>query len=153
MLLSPHFSLEELTRSDAAAALDPPDANQPTAEHEANMGAYLATGLEAARVVLGDRAMMVHSGYRNPRVNRAVGGVPNSAHALGFAADIEAIGLTSLEAAKILAADAGFMRLVDQLIHETSRDIVHLSFDPHRLRGQVLTQAHGGGTAVTSGLA
>lgn len=152
MNLSPHFTLEELTTSAAAAAMVPPDANRPTPEHLANMRDYLAPGLEAARKVIGGRAIFLLSAYRNPRVNKAVGGVSNSAHAEGYAGDVTAEGLTSLQLARILSADAAFMALIDQLIHETSRHIVHLSFDPHRLRHQVLTQAGGAGTAVVQGL-
>lgn len=37
---------------------------------------------------LGTPAIRVSSGYRSPELNKAVGGVKNSAHVLGYAADL-----------------------------------------------------------------
>lgn len=37
---------------------------------------------------LGSPAIVVSSGYRSPALNKAVGGVKNSSHVLGYAADI-----------------------------------------------------------------
>lgn len=143
--LTEHFTLEELIRSDKARELG--DANTPTAAHRRNLQ-RLAEGLEAARAILG-RSMHVTSGYRNPRVNAAVGGVRNSAHALGLAADFMTPGAPVVDAARKLAASD---LVFDQLIYEASRHVVHLSFDP-RGRRQVLTQAKGPGTPVTVGIA
>lgn len=143
--LTPHFRLEELTRSDAAKKLG--DKNAPTPAHLQNLRT-LALGLEWARAVLG-APLKITSGYRNPAVNAAVGGVPNSDHALGLAADFVPGAIPVLEAAhKLAASDLVF----DQLIHETGRGIIHLSFAP-RMRRQVLTQAGDPGTPVTAGLA
>lgn len=143
--LSPHFSLEEFTASDTADRIG--DSNTPPPAHLANLK-VTAAGFEQARTILGGRAIVITSGYRNPRVNRAVGGVPNSDHALGFAGDFRVAGLTPLQAGRILAAsDLDF----DQLILESSRGILHLSFHP-RMRRQVLTQAGGPGSPVQTGL-
>ena len=142
--LTPHFSLAELTRSDAADRLKV--GNAPAGDHLQNLRT-LALGLEWARSILGV-PVRVTSGYRNPEVNRAVGGVANSDHALGFAADIVPSGMTVLAAAKKLAASP---LAFDQLIHESGRGIIHLSFAP-RMRRQVLTQKGGPGTPVTNGL-
>lgn len=145
--LTPHFTLEEFTRSDAAAKMHPPNDNQPTKEHLENLR-QTAEGMELVREVCG-APVVVSSGYRNPTVNHAVGGVPNSDHALGWAIDFNVPGLTLDEIAKrIIASDIEF----DQLIKETSRHIIHISFNP-RMRNQVLTQAHGPGTPFVAGLA
>lgn len=141
--LSVHFSLSELTRSDAAERLG--DANQPTPAHLANLR-KTAQGMEGVRALFG-LPITVTSGYRNPRVNRSVGGVATSAHALGFAVDFHVQGLTDLSAAQsIRDSDLTF----DQLILEKSR-CIHLSFDP-RARRQVLRQPGGPGTPVFQGL-
>lgn len=144
--ISDNFYLDELLVSDEAfkAGIE----NEPTAEHLANLTKYLAPGLEKARKLLGNRAIVVTSAYRNPKVNKLVGGTPTSAHPLGYAADIRVAGLTHFETAKKLAASN---LKFDQLILEVSRNIVHLSFDP-RLRGQVKTQAKGAGTPIVDGL-
>ena len=145
MRLSPHFTLAEFTRSDKAIELGEP--NQPTRAHLSNLQ-RLAAGMEKVRAICGDRPITITSAYRNPKVNRAVGGVPTSAHALGHAADFTVAGLTPMAAARMIRDSAlGF----DQLILETGRGIVHLSFDP-RGRREVKTQRDGPGTAVKWGL-
>jgi putative chitinase len=154
--LSEHFSLAELTVSSTAEKLGIP--NRPTPQHLANLK-RLAAGLETVRSVLGDCAIVVTSGYRNPQINKAVGGVANSAHALGHAADFRAAGFSALGAArKIRDAHAAGLIEFDQLILETSRGIVHISFDPEGgtkkkgMRGDVLTQAAGPGSPFQQGL-
>jgi putative chitinase len=154
--LSEHFSLAELTVSSAADRLGIP--NTPTAAHLLHLK-RTAAGLEAVRSILGDCAIVVTSGYRNPKVNKAVGGVPNSAHALGHAADFRAAGFSAFAAAKKLAdAQAAGRIEFDQLILETSRSVVHISFDPDGgsakkgMRGDVLTQAAGPGTPFQTGI-
>jgi zinc D-Ala-D-Ala carboxypeptidase len=154
--LSEHFSLGELTISSTAEQHG--ISNDPTPEHLENLK-HTAAGLEKVRSILGDCAIVITSGYRNPEVNRKVGGVPNSAHALGHAADFRAAGFTAIGAAKRIrdARGAGQIEF-DQLILETSRSIVHISFDPkgggkgNRMRGDVLTQAAGPNTPFQQGL-
>ena len=48
----------------------------------------LLTLLEAIRSEAGDKANTINSGYRSPAHNKAVGGVSNSQHVKGTAADI-----------------------------------------------------------------
>lgn len=149
MQLSANFSLKEFTVSETAEAIGDP--NQPTPRHLEHLR-ITAAGFEQARSILGDCAIVITSGYRNPRVNKAVGGTPTSAHPQGYAGDFRAAGLTPLSVAKQLEAamKAGRIKF-DQLILESSRKIVHLSFDP-RLRCQVKTQAAGAGTKIVNGL-
>ena len=144
--LSEHFFLDELLVSDTADRFG--IANTPPPAHLAHIRKRLVPGLERAREILGNRAIVVTSAYRNPVINKMVGGTATSAHPLGYAADIRVAGLTHFAVARKLAAsDLKF----DQLILEISRNIVHLSFDP-RLRGQIKTQARGPGTSIVDGL-
>lgn len=143
MLLTEHFSLEEFTLSSTALALE--IENKPTPEHLENLK-DLANRMEAVRALFG-RVIEITSAYRNPEVNAAVGGVPNSAHAVGHAADFHVHGLTDLAAAKTIR-DSGLK--FDQLILEKNR-CVHISFDP-QLRHQVLRQPGGPGSPVHKGL-
>lgn len=146
MRLSRNFHLAEFTKSDTAdqRGLD----NTPDAEHLANLR-VTAFGLEQVRQLLGGRIVHVTSGYRSPAVNRAVGGVANSAHAMGLAADITVEGLTAVDVARAVAASS---IAFDQLVLETSRGVVHLSFDPARLRRDVRTQAGGPGSPTRVGI-
>jgi len=136
MRLSRNFTLAEFIRSANADELGLD--NTPGPDHLANLK-VTALGLEMVRALFGGKPVTVTSGYRNPQVNRAAGGVPNSAHALGYAADISIAGVRSYAvAAAIAESDIAF----DQVIYEKGRNITHISFDP-RLRGQTLTQHEG----------
>ena len=141
-----HFTLAEFLRSDKARELG--DSNQPGPLHLAIITHITAPGMEDVRAVLGNKPLPVMSGYRNPRVNKAVGGVPNSDHAFGFAVDFQVphMGL-KMAGERIIRSDIEF----DQLIWEKSRRILHISFNP-RLRREVLTQAGKAGTAFQKGL-
>ena len=102
--------------------------------------------MEDVRALFGV-AIVVSSGYRNPKVNAAVGGVANSAHAIGFACDFHVAGMSDLKAAQRIAAS----RLKwDQLIWEPGR-CVHYSVEP-AMRQMVLTQPGGPGTPTHAGI-
>lgn len=120
-MLSPHFSLAELTSSDTAVrrGID----NSPSAEA---MSALLrtATGLEGVRALLGV-PVLVSSGYRSKALNELVGGQPASQHTKGEAADFTAPLFGSPE--KIVARLVKSALAFDQLILEFDR-WVHVSF-------------------------
>lgn len=145
--LSAHFTLAELTHSDTADAHG--IANTPTPEHLENLERYTAPGLENVRDICGGLPVIVHVAYRNPAVNKLVGGTATSAHPLGLAADISVEGQSPLQTARLIAAamKAGKIK-VDQLILErTPATTVHVSFDP-RFRGQMGRQPGGPGTPI-----
>lgn len=143
MQLTPHFTLEEFTLSSTALAHG--IANTPLPVHLEHLK-ILAERMEEVRALF-NAVIEITSGYRNPQVNALVGGVPNSAHALGFAADFHVHGFTDLEAAKRIRDSA---LKFDQLILEKNR-CVHLSVDP-QARRQVLRQPGGPGSPVHQGL-
>jgi hypothetical protein len=78
--LSKHFLLSEFLNVGKY-----PD-NKPTMQHVVNMTYGCHFLLEPARQVVGP--ILINSGFRNPRVNALVGGVKNSQHLTGQAADI-----------------------------------------------------------------
>ena len=80
ILLSAHFKLEEFLNT-----LKYP-CNKPTTQHVINMTYGCHMLLEPARIEVGP--IIINSGFRNADVNRQVGGVKNSQHLLGQAADI-----------------------------------------------------------------
>jgi hypothetical protein len=79
--LSNHFTLSEFCNLDKY-----PD-NIPTVQQIANMIYGCRNLLEPARQAIGC-PIIINSGFRNSRVNRLVGGVKNSQHLCGQAADI-----------------------------------------------------------------
>ena len=80
IMLSPHFKLSEFLN------LGKYPENIPTLQVVANLtyGCHLL--LEPARAIAGP--IIINSGYRCEAVNRKVGGVSNSQHLVGQAADI-----------------------------------------------------------------
>lgn len=135
--LSPHFKLAEFIKSDTAKRMG--NENLPTPEHLANL-TFTAENMELVRSLLGF-PILISSGYRNPEVNRAVGGVPNSQHALGLAVDFSCprFGSNFEVAKKISESNIQF----DQLIYEVTNTgtWIHISFSKDRKpRRSVLTQ-------------
>jgi len=89
--LTQNFSLEEMIASSTAKAkkID----NTPNNEVKANLKKLCEEVLQPIRNKYG-RAITVTSGYRSPKLNAAIGGVKNSQHLLGQAADIKCTGTT-----------------------------------------------------------
>ena len=80
-----HFTIEELYASDTAKRLGID--NKTTTQKLINLVYLAAYVLEPLRVAMG-RPIRISSGYRCERLNQAVGGVRNSQHMKGQAADI-----------------------------------------------------------------
>ena len=115
--ISPHFRLNEFLNVDKY-----PD-NKPTLQNVVNIayGCYFL--LEPARQEVGP--IMINSGFRNARVNRLVGGVNNSQHLIGQAADIRPAD------AKQFTKLVEFLRTspyTDQLL--TGPGWLHISWNP-----------------------
>lgn len=128
MILSPNFTLDELTNSQTAARLgidNTPD--------EMTLEVLKATcyGLEAVRKLLGDKAILISSGYRSAELNRLVNGQPGSQHLLGQAVDFTCP--TYGTPAQIVSAIKGSDIPYDQVILEYGR-WVHISFSPRNRR-------------------
>lgn len=130
MNLTEHFTLEELTRTDTGLP------NVPDPDEMENIRT-LAVFLEKVRAVLGF-PMIVNSAFRSEEVNEAVGGVPTSAHRLGYACDFTCPGFgPPLDIAeRLVQADKSGVIAFDQLINEHTW--VHISRDP-QLRHEALT--------------
>ena len=112
MQLSPNFTLEELTRSDAAArnGWD----NTPNDQETENLK-RLAALLQDVKTAVGGKPVMINSGFRSKQVNDAVGSKDTSQHRLGCAADIRVPGMKPREVVEAcIAANVPF----DQIILE-----------------------------------
>ena len=84
--LTDHFTLEEMCHSDTANSCGI-DNSCPSEEVQANL-TRLCEVLEKIRSLCGDFPVIVSSGYRCELLNDEVGGVDDSAHLHGLAADI-----------------------------------------------------------------
>ena len=121
MRLSPNFTVAELTVSETAArrGID----NTPSPQIIDNLK-RLAETLQEVRRLLGNKAILVSSGYRSHELNVAVGGSKNSDHCKGLAADFIAPSFGSPDDVikAIVASDLPYK----QVIREFDR-WVHLS--------------------------
>lgn len=125
ILLSPHFTLQEMTRSAIAIRHDID--NTPDQRVLENLK-VLAEGLERVRTIL-NRSMHISSGYRCLALNTILGGSKNSKHMLGLAADFEAPSYgTPRSVFDRLRAEKSIIKY-DQLLLEAPPDgWVHLGF-------------------------
>ena len=114
MQLSKNFCLSEFTRSDTAQRLGI-DNTEVSMEQVLNLAHLCHMVLQPLRDRFGP--IRINSGYRCPKLNKAVGSVPNSQHMKGEAADIylptKEMGVQYLKFLQTLPA-------VDQLIWEQS---------------------------------
>lgn len=138
-----YFTIHELTLSATASRLGIP--NTPTLDETAALTALVDNVLDPARQRLG-APVFVTSGYRSPRLNKAVGGVPNSQHQRGEAADITLPNpRDNIRLAKIIAQQNQF----DQLILEnanlaaTECQWLHVSYSRTGNRHQILIKHKG----------
>ena len=141
MNLSPHFTLEELTRTSSGLP------NVPGLEARDHLVTLCTRVLEPVREILGV-PLRVNSGYRSPQVNAAAHGSPSSQHMLGEAADVVPVGLDVETAmAKIAEAVRAGRISVDQAIVYPLGGFLHLSYSSTRAqRGQLLRSAAAGGS-------
>lgn len=132
MKLSENFNLDELLYSSTGIrkGID----NTPGPEELANLRRLVMEALQPLRDELGP--IRINSGYRCPKLNKAVGGAPTSQHMLGLAADFVPQEL-DLKAVFNWIRNSGIP--FDQLILEFGTWI-HISVAPdgQRPRRQVL---------------
>jgi zinc D-Ala-D-Ala carboxypeptidase len=135
MTISEHFTLEELSFSEAAARLGLD--NTPDASVIRTLG-LVAAVMERIRTLLGNEPIVVHSGYRSLKVNQAIGGVATSAHCLGLACDFVCprFGAPVEVALAILHSDIEY----DQLILEYGWVHVGLAHEGVLSRREALTK-------------
>ena len=83
--ISKNFTLDELTSSATAKQMR--IINAPGVDEVCNLCALVHNVLQPLRDAMGE-AIKIGSGYRCPQLNKAVGGVSNSQHMKGEAADL-----------------------------------------------------------------
>ena len=125
-----YFTLNELTRSATAERLNID--NTPPAEAVNNLNALVTNVLDPLREAWG-KPIKVNSGYRCPRLNKEVGGVPASQHMKGEAADITTGSRSTNRDLYLLMRELDLP--VDQAINEHDFSWIHVSYGPrHRRR-------------------
>lgn len=133
MQLTTNFTLDELTRSTTADRLGID--NAPNATEISHLKALCVQILQPARSALGP--IRISSGFRSAALNRVVGGVSNSDHRLGYAADIVPLQVGTLVLAKWIKNNTPFDQLILEFGTPTNPNWIHISAHPRR-RMQVL---------------
>lgn len=113
--ISKHFSLEELCRTSQ------PYENTPNTQQVINLCFGVHNILEPLRNLL-EKPIIINSGFRSKNVNEAVGGVSNSQHLQGLAADIRVSPADIPRVFYILKA----LKHCDQVLG--GRSFVHISW-------------------------
>jgi hypothetical protein len=153
MHLSPHFTLEELIKSQTGDRLGLD--NEPNPIQLAALKALCVNVLEPIRNHF-NRPVVISSGFRGPALNMATGGASNSQHCFGEAADIEVPGISNNELARYIALHLPH----DQVIREFPKPgvadsgWVHVSYcarKPNRNQELTATKVNGK-TVYTEGL-
>jgi len=135
--LTEHFTLEEFTDSQTAARMGINNVPPMGSPERANLQ-RTAEVMEKVRTLLGNKPVLISSGYRSPQVNKAVGGSTSSAHMSALAADFSCPGFgTPLHICKHLHSHMKELG-IDQLIHEYDT-WVHLGLTQGAPRHMALT--------------
>ena len=134
MKLSKNFSLSEITHSNTAKRLG--IENEPTETHLQNMQHLINDLIQPLRDSIGP--IRISSGYRNPSLNRAIGGSRSSQHCKGEALDIQfwQMGKMMNELIYEWILDSGLE--FDQMINEFDFAWIHISLKAKDNRKQVL---------------
>ena len=123
-----HFNLSEFFRSSTAA--ENGIKNEPSIDERAtivrNINLLVDNVLDPVRDMV-DAPIIITSGYRCPQVNRLVGGVDNSQHMSGCAADFHVMGFTPSMMLEVFFCILNRLEY-DQLIYYRSENIIHVSY-------------------------
>lgn len=126
-----YFTIKELCASTEAQKRN--ISSNPTQDVVANLEALVDNVLDPLRVLYG-KPITVNSGYRDPILNKAVGGAATSQHTKGEAADISAGSKVENRKLFALLEKMNF----DQLIDERDMTWVHVSYRASGNRKQKL---------------
>ncbi len=131
MQLSPNFTLAEMIVSQTASRKN--INNMPVDAYIRNLSKLCINVLEPIRAHFG-KPVIISSGYRCDKLNKAIGGSTTSQHSYGEAADFTVQGFSNLEVCKWISKNLPF----DQLIYEFGESgWIHVSYSP-RMRKDVL---------------
>jgi len=134
MKLSKNFALSEITHSNTAKRLGID--NEPTETHLQNMQHLVDNLLQPLRDAVGP--IRVSSGYRNPTLNRAIGGSRSSQHCKGEALDLQFWQMGEMNNKVIYDWILQSGLEFDQMINEFDFAWIHISLKKKGSRKQVL---------------
>tara|TARA_B100001094_G_scaffold103732_1_gene99996 strand:+ start:1862 stop:2329 length:468 start_codon:yes stop_codon:yes gene_type:complete len=134
MRLSKNFVLSEITRSNTARRLG--IKNEPTKKHMEGIQRIITNLIQPMRDALGP--IRISSGYRNPELNRAIGGSSKSQHCKGEACDLQFWKEGKMCNQEIYEWVLKSGIKFDQMINEFDFAWIHISLKDNNNRKQVL---------------
>ena len=126
-----YFTLAEMTKS--ATAQRKGIKNDPSIQVCKALTSLIEKVLDPLREAY-EKPIIVTSGYRCEKLNKAVGGAASSQHVKGEAADIRSVQDTPEENKKLFDLIVKLGLPFDQLINEYNYDWVHVSYGPRHRR-------------------
>lgn len=153
MQLTTHFSLKELTKSQEATRTGLTEQFEPNEEIIQNLKTLCEKVLQPLRDAL-NASIVVNSGYRCPKINKAIGGAKTSQHLKGQAADLEFYENGKENNFRLAQEVLRSKIIFDQMILEYGTfekpEWIHLSYDSTKKiqRGQILRKDNKGYTEI-----
>ena len=126
-----HFNLSEFFRSSTATKNG--IKNEPSPDERATIERNINLLVDHVLDLIRDKLctpIIITSGYRCPKVNKLVGGVNNSQHILGYAADFHVQGYNHSMMYEVFLYIFNTLEF-DQLIYYPSKNIIHVSYVEH----------------------
>lgn len=123
-----HFNLSEFFRSSAAVKYG--IKNEPSPDERATIERNINSLVDNVLDPIRDKfctPVIITSGYRCPQVNRLVGGVDNSQHMSGCAADFHVMGFTPSMMHQVFLYIFNTLEF-DQLIYYRRKNFIHVSY-------------------------
>ena len=136
MMLSDHFSLAEMTKSQTAERRNLP--NNPDKDAIEAMKLLCINILEPVRNHF-DKPFTPSSGFRSAELCVAIGSSVASQHTKGEAADFEVPGVSNLDLATWIVGNLDFDQLILEFYKGGNTGWVHCSFKQEGNRRDVLT--------------
>lgn len=127
-----NFTLEELSHSNTAVARG--IENIPDVQQQLNLTALAKRLLQPLRDIYNE-PFIINSGFRSQETNKVVGGVPNSQHTKGQAADVQVKDPRKLLTA-LLKSGLDFDQAI--LYQDGRNNFLHMSYNSAGNRRQVL---------------
>lgn len=139
MNLTKNFTLEELSNSSTAKRLGID--NIPNNEQVNNLRLLCEKVLQPIREKYG-KPIIISSGFRCEKLNKAIGGSPTSEHRYGMAADFHSLSDTLSDNKAlwdlIRTMNLNFGQLIYEYGSDSGPDWIHISYNEKNNRKQIL---------------
>ncbi len=138
MKLTNNFTLSELTTSQTAVRKQYKEQFNPPQEIVDNLRTLAQEVLQPLRGFMGC-PIRVSSGYRSPRLNKAIGGSKTSDHMKGMAADIHNSNGSDIDLAKVIIHHGiPFKQMIIEFGTMANPRWIHISYDENNNKRQIL---------------